>query len=136
MTAGRISTGRQVAAAARATVGAAFRLHGRDAEGGLDCLGVAVLALQSAGYQATVPDGYRLRCGDAARFAECLRELEKADGMAAGDILLCRAGPGQLHVAVRTDRGIVHADAALRRVVERPGEPPWPVLAAWRLGQG
>ena len=29
--------------------------------------------------------------------------------------------------------GFVHADAQLRRVVERPGEPPWPVIGIWRF---
>ena len=39
-------------------------------------------------------------------------------------------GPGQLHFAVRTTRGLVHADATLRRVVERPG------LGACFVGRG
>jgi hypothetical protein len=28
--------------------------------------------------------------------------------------------------------GVVHADAALRRVVERQGALAWPLVAAWR----
>ena len=35
-------------------------------------------------------------------------------------------------LAIATDAGIIHADAALRRVVERPGAPPWPIVARWR----
>ena len=31
--------------------------------------------------------------------------------------------------------GIIHADAMLRRVVERPGPVPWPVLGRWRQGR-
>lgn len=54
------------------------------------------------------------------------------DGTATGDVLLCRVSAAQLHLAVRTADGIVHADAALRRVVERPGAVPWPIVAAWR----
>jgi hypothetical protein len=29
--------------------------------------------------------------------------------------------------------GIIHADAQLRRVVERPGPLPWPEIGRWRL---
>ena len=50
----------------------------------------------------------------------------------AGDLLMVEAGPGQLHMIVMVPGGYVHADARLRRVVEAPGAPPWPVLAAWR----
>lgn len=120
----------RAAAAARAAVGARFRLHGRDPATGLDCVGLAALAL---GIDA--PTGYALRGGDADAVAARLDAmLARADGVAAGDLLLLRTGPGQLHLAIRTDGGFVHADAALRRVVERPGGPPWPVLGTWRTG--
>ena len=49
-----------------------------------------------------------------------------------GDLLMMRTGPGQLHLGIWTGAGLVHADAGLRRVVERPGAPPWPVLGCWR----
>jgi hypothetical protein len=38
----------------------------------------------------------------------------------------------QLHLAVRTGDGFVHASAGIRRVVETPGEPQWPLIAAYR----
>ncbi len=50
----------------------------------------------------------------------------------AGDVLVVRPGPMQLHVVILTDIGFLHADASLRRVVEVPGQVPWPVLSAWR----
>ena len=50
----------------------------------------------------------------------------------SGDVLLALAGPGQLHLAIWTGDGVIHADAMLRRVVERPGAPPWPVVSVWR----
>ena len=108
----------RIVAAARATIGARFRPHGRDPALGLDCVGVAVWALAAAGAAAVLP--------------EMLDGLVACDGAAAGDLLLCRAGGG-LHLAIRTEAGVVHADAGLRRVVERPGAPPWSVLAAYRL---
>lgn len=122
-------SGAAVVAAARGAVGARFRLHGRDVTGGLDCVGLAALALGRG-----APDDYALRSGDAVRTVAALREagLIEVTEMAPGDLLLCRTGPGQLHLAIRTEQGIVHADAAARRVVERPGAVPWPVLSCWR----
>lgn len=125
----------RVAAAARAAVGVPFRLQGRDPESGLDCVGVVALSLAAGGHEGPVPAGYGLRCGDAARYRSCWAGLADADGSRAGDVLLCLAGPRQLHLAVRTPAGVVHADAGLRRVVERPGVLPWPVLMAWRIGE-
>ena len=125
--------GERVADAALALVGAPFRLHGRDAVHGLDCIGVIAAALRGAGWVGAVPSGYALRGGDpVAVIAQFDAVLVRGDGTAAGDVLLFRVGPGQLHGAVRTRAGIVHADAALRRVVERPGAADWPLLAAWR----
>jgi hypothetical protein len=56
----------------------------------------------------------------------------RTDGDGVGDLLLVRPGAGQLHLMIRTHAGAVHADAALRRVVERPGAAPWPLVGAWR----
>lgn len=121
----------RVVAGARATIGAPFRAHGRDPALGLDCVGVVVCALRAADVSVR-ERAYALRSG---LFPEdCVPgRLARADGGEAGDILLCRAGPGQLHLAVRSENGVVHADAALRRVVERPGAVPWPIVAAWRV---
>jgi cell wall-associated NlpC family hydrolase len=130
--------GERVAVAALALVGAPFRLHGRTAASGLDCIGVIAAALRAAGWAGVVPSGYALRGGEAdavaARFDAV---LPRSDGTAAGDVLLFRVGPGQLHGAVRVSGGIVHADAALRRVVMRPGVVEWGPVGAWRYeGRG
>ncbi|MCD2317649.1 peptidoglycan endopeptidase [Sphingomonas sp. IC-11] len=130
-----MTAGERVAAAARGVVGAPFRLQGREPATGLDCVGVVALALQAGGHEGPVPSGYGLRCGDAARYRSCWAGLAGADGRRAGDVLLCLAGPRQLHLAIRTATGFVHADAGLRRVVERPGQLPWPLVMAWRLGE-
>ena len=124
---------RAVADAAVAVVGARFRLHGRDPATGLDCVGLAAWALRGGGWVGEVPTGYRLRGGEAAALAVLDAGLARADGCAVGDVLLMRTGPGQLHLGVWTDAGLVHADAGLRRVVLRPGAVAWPVLGGWRL---
>jgi hypothetical protein len=110
-------------------VGAKFRLHGRDPANGLDCVGVVA---QATGTEA--PTGYALRGGDAAAVSALIERagLVRVSEAAPGDVMLMRAGPAQLHLANRTGRGFVHADAALRRVVERPGAPEWEVIGLWR----
>lgn len=52
---------------------------------------------------------------------------------ARGDILLMQAGPAQFHLGCWTGESLIHADARLRRVVELPGPPPWPLLGAWHF---
>lgn len=118
-----------IEAAALTLVGARFRLHGRDPATGLDCVGVAARA---AGIEA--PGGYALRGGSMERVMAVIEAagLVRVFGAGPGDLLLMRTGPGQLHLGVRTTRGLVHADAGLRRVVERPGPPEWEVLGIWR----
>jgi cell wall-associated NlpC family hydrolase len=113
---------------ARAAVGTRFRLHGRGADG-LDCVGLAGWA-----YGVAVPTGYPLRSDDlaAVEAVAAAAGLARVADAAAGDLIALASGPGQLHLAIATTTGFVHADASLRRVVERPGAPPWPVLARWR----
>jgi len=117
-------------AAARALVGVRFRPQGRGRTSGLDCIGLVVEAFDID----AAPVNYDVR-------GEARAELEAGLSMAGfapaadrkgGDVLAMRSAPGQLHLGVWTGHGIVHADARLRRVVERPGEPPWPVLGTWR----
>ncbi len=115
---------------ARGAVGARFRLHGRCVAHGLDCVGLAGLA-----YGVAVPRGYALRGGDVGQVMGIARGagLARVEEARAGDLMLFNAGPGQLHLAIASETGVIHADAALRRVVERPGVPPWPLIARWRF---
>jgi len=123
----------RTADAARALVGARFRLGGRAPDTGLDCVGVAAIALAAAGVRVVPPRGYALRGGDPTHATAVLDGLlMRAAYERPGDVVLMRPGPGQLHLGVRTPGGMVHADAGLGRVVERPGAPPWAVLGVWR----
>ena len=114
---------------AREALGTPCRLHGRRVGEGLDCVGLAGLA-----YGCAVPSGYLLRSGTAADVAQVVEAagLVRVADARVGDLLLVRAGPGQLHLAIASGDGVIHADAGLRRVVERPGPVPWPVVARWR----
>ena len=120
----------EIVAAGRALIGVRFRPQGRSAETGLDCVGLVAAALAAE----NVPRDYALRGGSAARLAEELAKagLQPAESPRAGDVLVVRSGPAQLHLGIFTGAGLIHGDAGLRRVVERPGEIPWPIASIWR----
>ena len=133
-----MTKGERVAAGARSRVGARFRPQGRDPATGLDCVGLAAAA---AGVEAgRVRRDYALR---GQRLAEIEHELcdlgcapVAAEHSAPGDVAVCAAGPAQFHLLVLVQGGFVHADAGLRRVVERPFPIPWPIESVWRLMEG
>lgn len=126
----------EIVARARGVLGTQFRAQGRDPAWGLDCVGVIVVAAGPA-IRGPVPRRYPLRGGTAEQVAADMAAagLRRVAEGAAGDVVLAAAGPRQMHLAVLTERGFIHADAGLRRVVEVPGAPPWPVLATWRIGE-
>ena len=124
------------AARAQALVGTRFRAQGRG-EGGLDCIGV-VLATFDIPSDATRAD-YRLR-GDHLRELRSqlnahFRRVARSQ-IRPGDLMLLLAGEDQPHLAVRTENGFVHAHSGIRRVVETPGVPNWPLLGAYRKRKG
>ena len=118
-------------ARARAFLGVPFRLHGRDLEYGVDCVGLIALLYD---LRAGVPTGYALRNAEGARWIAVLDghfQRRAEAGMGAADVVLMQAGPAQLHLGIWTGEGLIHADARLRRVVEIPGRIVWPVLGVW-----
>jgi len=118
----------KVVTRARALIGTPFRLHGRDAAG-LDCVGLVALAWQ----QTQIATGYALRTNDPAAIEAALRVLRfrRRRKLKPGDILILNAGPAQLHLGIWTGTSLIHADAGLRRVVETPDWPRWPILSMW-----
>ncbi|HWJ71219.1 MAG TPA: peptidoglycan endopeptidase [Sphingobium sp.] len=125
----------RIAAQALALVGVPFRLHGRCELTGLDCVGLAALAVARAGGPVGELPGYQLRGTSAARAGRALRAAGfiPVDEISPGALLLAESGPMQLHLMVATGRGFVHADAGLGRVVLMPLPAPWPILGRWRL---
>lgn len=128
-----MSEGERIAARARSLVGVRFRPQGRDPGLGLDCVGVAARA---TGLEQVRRD-YALRGQLLAEIEHELCDLGlqpvAAEAARPGDVLVMAAGAAQLHMAIVTDTGFVHADAGLRLVVERPGPAPWPVVGVWRV---
>lgn len=129
--------GVDIAARACALVGARFRPQGRDPEQGLDCVGTAALA---AGIPLErVPRNYALRGQALAEIEHRLCDLgcRPVTGhvLELGDVVVCQPGPAQFHMVIITPFGFVHADAALRRVVQRPYPIPWTLVGAWRAAE-
>jgi hypothetical protein len=125
--------GERIAARARGLVGLRFRPQGRDAEHGLDCVGTAAAAIGAS--PGRVPRDYPLRGEHLVRIEDQLAALgcARVEGAAMGDVIVCRGGPAQFHLLVCIGDAFVHADAVLRRIVERPMPAPWPVAGVWRL---
>lgn len=124
-------SGVEIIARARACLGARFRPQGRSVAEGLDCAGLAAIA-----YALPEPArDYAMRGEHGGRIGRSLAAAGlseiAADAPAAGSLILLRTGPAQVHLAILTGDGFIHADASLRRVVEVPGAPPWPAIAAW-----
>lgn len=131
-----MSAGRRALAAAHQAIGVRFRLHGRDPASGLDCVGLALLAMRAGGFSGAVPADYALRGGDALAIAAQIDArglLRVTDNGLPGDLILCASGPAQLHFAIQAQDGVIHADLMLRRVVHRPGAVPWRIISRWRL---
>ncbi|MFL6789430.1 MAG: NlpC/P60 family protein [Sphingomicrobium sp.] len=117
---------------ARALVGTPFRPQGRGG-GGLDCIGLCLAAYRLP--LTRVRADYRLR-GDfraevEAFLADRFRKIAWSKRR-PGDLLLMQPATDQMHLGIVTQLGFVHADARLRRVVETPGDPPWPLLGIYR----
>ncbi|HYD39113.1 MAG TPA: peptidoglycan endopeptidase [Allosphingosinicella sp.] len=127
--------GIDIAARACALVGTRFRPQGRDPSHGLDCVGTAAFAAGIASER--VPRDYALRGQSLAEIEHQLCDLGCRPVAGAvlelGDVVVCQTGPVQFHMVIITPFGFVHADAALRRVVQRPYPIPWTLVGAWRL---
>lgn len=120
------------AARARALVGTRFRPQGRNVDG-LDCIGLALEVYRTPA--AEVRCDYQLRGDHEHEVHACLAKYFRKVGPAAsrpGDLLLIKVAADQLHLAISTQEGFVHAHASLRRVVETPGMPEWPVIGVYR----
>jgi hypothetical protein len=115
---------------ARALVGTRFRPQGRG-EHGMDCIGLVLAACGLP--EDAAPRDYRLRSDRRDELAAgLLRHFRKVRCAETGDVMMLEVASDQVHLAVRTDAGFVHAHAGIGRVVETPGMPEWPVIGAYR----
>lgn len=117
---------------ALALVGVRFRPQGRDVTG-LDCVGLAVRVFELP--SNAVPDDYKMRGRHLHEATVPTRRYFRRipwGRRRAGDLVLLAPRDDQLHFAILTNDGFVHAHAGLRRVVETPGNPGWPIVAVFR----
>lgn len=127
--------------AARALVGVPYRLHGRRADHGLDCVGLVALAYDRAGLHfAPPPVDYRMRHAAMSALSRPLVQagfaIASLDAIAPGSIIIQRWPSGGLHMLVATPEGAVHAHAGLRKIVETPDLGGDHVVAVWHLPEG
>lgn len=119
-------------------VGTPFRLHGRQSKIALDCVGLVAVAVGPYITGQSVPTGYRFRghyTDLATEFFGPLpfKNVELSVSFAPGDILLAEPCVGQLHFAVYSHKGWVHAHAGLKRVICAPWWSEIRPLLCWRL---
>jgi cell wall-associated NlpC family hydrolase len=128
-----MTKGEAAIARARLLIGTRFVAQGRDPAIGLDCVGLALLAFDVEG--TAIPDDYRLSGSHGgAILAFAKKEFRRVSRrrVRVGDMLLLRPGATQWHLGLWTGNGVIHADGASRRVVERPGAVSWPIAAVLR----
>ncbi|MEL7218569.1 MAG: NlpC/P60 family protein [Pseudomonadota bacterium] len=129
--------GTKLGAAAREFVGAPFKLHGRDPQTGLDCIGLVLVSLERSGISTKNPAGYALKNRTIGKWLAYADEAGLAlvgDAIAPGDVLLVSPGPHQHHILIaQSQASAIHAHAGLRRVVEEPLARELKPLAQWRL---
>ena len=126
-----------IASCALTLLGVPFRLNGHSVETGLDCVGVVLCCLGKSAQYLPVPANYRVRGSyedlALAFFDEAMFTLVDDASWVAGDILLLRPGCRQMHFAVLTLHGAVHAHMGLGRVVLTPLPLPYGKIAQWRF---
>ena len=119
-----------------ALVGCPFRLHGRDPQTGLDCVGLVAAAMAATGRSAAFPTGYTLRrssVGALGGIAGALGYREASGAVLRGDVVLYRVGACQFHFGIAADDGkLVHAHAGLRRVICGEACADWQICGHWR----
>ena len=132
-----MTRGERLATASLQFLDAPFRLHGRNPETGLDCVGLLLASLGAVGARGSQPCGYGLRNHTADRWLALAPQwgLTDADGpILPGDVLVARPGPLQHHIMiVLDDHTVIHAHAGLRRIVREPLSKSASVIRHWRL---
>lgn len=119
---------------ARALVGIRFRPQGRDPAVGLDCVGVILCTFAIPSRE--VRSDYRLSGHGRSEVEQGLLRRFRRVGRwqrRPGDVLLFQVREDQVHLCIECGGSFVHADARLKRIVETPGTPEWPIRGVFRL---
>ncbi|MEL7188902.1 MAG: NlpC/P60 family protein [Pseudomonadota bacterium] len=130
--------GVRLAFAAEQLIGKRFRLHGRDPETGLDCVGLVHVCLQSVGREMGPIRGYRLKNTSIdcwLQHAHSAGLVLNFGGLEPGDIVLISPGPLQHHLMIADTTGaFIHAHASLGRIVrQKQTYASSNIIKKWRL---
>lgn len=127
----------RLAAAARRLVGSPFKLHGRCAISGLDCVGLLVLSLEMIGRAPSAPTGYAFRNRAIDHWLPLASSAGLVEGelpVRSGDVLLAHVGCQQHHILIADSKDtVIHAHAGLGRVVREPWATSHGLHLLWRL---
>lgn len=121
--------------AARTFEGTPFRHQGR-AKWALDCAGLLILSALKMGKAFDDIKGYSRSPDGRTLKAELDRQLNRVSREAEyGDVLLMRFGRAPQHLAIKTDKGIIHAYEAAGGVVEHRLDDKWSrrIIAVYEL---
>lgn len=132
-----MTCGQLLANAAAELLGTPFKLHGRNHEYGLDCIGLVSACLKSIGAEPVLPRGYRLRNTNISHWLACapksgLRPV--SDRERPGDIGLFEPSPNQHHLMiVEAQQVYIHAHAGLKMVIREATPTPYHFAQRWRI---
>ena len=121
-------------AAARSWLGVPWVHQGRN-RWGVDCIGLVICVARDLGLTDYDVRGYgRSPMGDFMR-RECDRLMSPVREAEPGDVMILRFSSMPQHVLIRSDRGVIHAWAPARRVVEVEYPRAWRsrVVASYRV---
>lgn len=125
----------RVVEAARAYKGCPWRHQGRS-RSGLDCAGLLVLAFRDAGVVLTDLSAYTRHPWKDGLEQVLAHNFQKVDSAPApGDVLLFRYTRYPQHLALATDKGIIHSLSGGPGVVEHGLDSFWAkrLLGVYRL---
>ena len=115
----------QIVAEARTFLGARWQHQGRT-KNAIDCAGLVIKVAHNLGVTSFDETGYARR-PDSYRLIELLNQHAlkvKGEGR-PGDILLLAFQNVSQHLAILTDKGMIHAYAPARKVVEHGLNDEW-----------
>lgn len=119
---------REIIAAARECLGTPFHHQGRLVGVGIDCIGTVVHPARRLGIPHTDCTTYRRRPDGVTLVAHLERNLVRLERDAAPGDVVCMwwARPDlPYHVGLVTERGLLHAHATAKKVVEHAFDEEW-----------
>lgn len=111
---------------ARKLLGVPFKHQGRNEKCGVDCVGIAVIIAKKLGLKIEDNTSYGVWPNNYQLINEIKKAgLKKVENPKPGDILIFKIKKYPQHLAIMTDKGILHAHQAVGKVVEHTFTDKW-----------